>query len=200
METIGIISDTHCRLSEGALRALRGEYDSDQIMLHAAIDADDDEAVPSVPLPCDLIVYAGDVGYPSDPCAWILDDLEEIAPVVVVAGNCDWPDAFNFHGKPLPQYAAFTVEGVRFAVLHKPRDLREAVYGGGSLNPAYIMPEPRVLIHGHTHALRVDVTTAGAITLCPGSPTLPRGGNPPTVAIVRVEEPGRVLSIDIIEV
>ena len=200
MKTIGVISDTHCRLREGALRALRGEYGDEQVLLHKVVDAGEDETARTIPHPCDLIVHAGDVGYPSDPCAWILDDLEAIAPVIVVAGNCDWPDAFNFHGKPLPQYATFTLEGVRFAVLHRPKDLHDAVYGGGSLNPAYIMPEPRVLIHGHTHALRVDVTAAGAITLCPGSPTNPRGGNPPTVAIVRVEEPGCVLSIDIVEV
>lgn len=199
MKTIGVISDTHCRLSESAFRVLNGEYDAGQVLLHRAIDSDGDEA-PSAPAPCDLIVHAGDVGYPSDPCPWILDDLETIAPVVAVAGNCDWPDAFSFHGKPLPQYEAFTADGVRFAVLHKPKDLRDAVYGGGSLNPAYIMPEPRVLIHGHTHMLRVDVTATGAITLCPGSPTCPRAGNPPTVAVVRVEEPGRVLSIDIVEI
>ena len=199
MKTIGVISDTHCRLPEGALAVLRGEYDPSQIIVHEAVDADDEAAVFDA-APCDLIAHAGDVGYASDPCPWILDELETIAPVLVVAGNCDWPDAFRFHGKPLPQYETFSVEGVRFAMLHMPKDLRDAVFGKDPLNPAYIMPEPRVLIHGHTHAFRVMVSPANSVTVCQGSPTSPRGENPPTVALIKVEEPGRVLTVDIVAI
>ena len=199
MKTIGVISDTHCRLSEAALAVLRGEYEPGQVLLHEVIDAPEGTGV-LAPAPCDLIAHAGDVGYASDPCPWILDELEAVAPLVVVTGNCDWPDAYRFHGKPLPQYETFSAEGVRFAMLHKPKDLHDAVHGGGSLNPAYIMPEPRVLIHGHTHAFRVMVSPMNSATVCPGSPTCPRGGNPPTVAVIKVEEPGRVLTADIVAI
>ena len=199
MKTIGLISDTHCKLPAAALDVLRGEYAPEQVLLHTAIDASDDEGIlPAAP--CDLIAHAGDVGYASQPCPWILDELEAIAPLFVVCGNCDWPDEYNFHGKPLPLYATFKADGVSFAMLHRPTDLRAAVRGRDPLNPAYIMPEPRVLIHGHTHALDVLVAPSGTVTVCPGSVSRPREGNPPTVGIVKIDEPGRVLTVDIVEI
>ena len=199
MKTVGLISDTHCRLPQAALDVLAGTYTPEQVLLHVAIDADEDPGIlPSAP--CDLIAHAGDVGYAADPCPWILDELEALAPLVVVTGNCDWPDAYSFHGKPLPRYETFKVEGVSFAMLHEPHDLRAATRGKNPLNPAYIMPMPRVLVHGHTHVVEVVEAPAGSVTVCPGSVSRPRGGYPPTVGILKVEEPGRVLTIDIVAI
>ena len=197
MKTVGIISDTHCRLPQAALDILQGDYSPDQVILHVAIDAEEDAGVlPAAP--CDLIAHAGDVGYASEPCPWILDELEAIAPLVVVTGNCDWPDAYRFHGKPLPRYETFKADGVGFAMLHEPRDLQAATRGKDPLNPAYILPVPRVLVHGHTHVFNVVEAPAGSVTVCPGSVSRPRGGNPPTLAILKVEEPAKLLTIDIV--
>ena len=198
MKTVGVISDTHGKLMESAIAALSGNYTPDQVAHHVTVDAKADSLTEELS-PCDLIVHAGDVGNATAPAQWILARLKEIAPLVAVHGNCDYPENYTLDGKPLPSYAVFEEYGLRFAVLHEPQDLRAAVKGGLT-NPAYITPEPRVQIHGHTHIQRVNVSPHGIVTICPGSISRPKEGNPPTVAVLKVEEPGKLLSVDIIEV
>ncbi len=104
---VGLISDTH------------GHLDPRVALVFAA------EA------PLAAIVHAGDVG--SDPA--VLWDLESLAPVIAVLGNCD-------HGLPgfdLQIVARTTVAGVRILVVHD----------FASLGP--IPPEVDVVVRGHSH-------------------------------------------------
>ena len=149
------------------------------------------------PTPCDFIVHVGDVGNADMPAHWILDRLREIAPLVAVSGNCDDPDQYVLEGKPLPLYVVFEEGDIRFAVFHDPKDLRAAIKGGLT-NPAYIVPEPRVQIHGHTHVYHVSKHQSGIVMICPGAVTNPQGGNPPTLAILKIEGPDKLLSVDIV--
>ena len=196
METIGIISDTHGRLSNQVVEVLRGNYTSEQVILRKVFNGDSGGGIDIAP--CGLVIHAGDVGSYYDAAQWILDELEEIAPLYVVAGNNDLPDDYRINGKKLPEYVLFRVCGLRFAMMHEPYRLHAAVEGGGLMRPAFIKPMPDVLIHGHTHVLKVDTAASGAIQICPGSVSLPRGGNPPTVAIVKVTDSGTVASVDVV--
>ena len=192
MQVLGIISDTHGSLPEQALDALRGWYGPDQVverMEVAAGFAPDDGADPAS---CDLIVHAGDIG-----AQWILDELRELAPLVAVLGNCDYPD-YWIEGKQVKQHAVGNLDGVGFAVLHKPEDLVAATRGAGPVRPAFIKPIPRLLIHGHTHIPKIE-PQGSSYVVCPGGISRPRGGRGACVARVYVED-GELLSIEIISI
>jgi putative phosphoesterase len=94
----------------------------------------------------DEIWHLGDVCLP-----WILEDLEKIAPVRVVRGNCDeemhWPLTLDL-----------IIEGHRLHLEHIP--LRHP-------------PECDVFLHGHTHVPR-DEMVEGVRFLNPGCITRPR--------------------------
>jgi putative phosphoesterase len=121
----------------------------------------------------DAIVHAGDVGP-----GYALETLEAIAPVTAVCGNCDItsPDA-------LPIAANVVLGGVRVIVAHRDRDL------GGSLDP--VRAGARVAVVGHSHVAGVGERD-GVLWVNPGSPSFPRGGMPPSVAIVTVGADGSV--------
>lgn len=110
---------------------------------------------------CDRILCAGDVERPD-----VLWELETIAPVTAVAGN-------NDYGLGLPFTATFTLEGVRFFMVHRPQDIG---------TPA---PDVQMVVHGHTHMPR-DEEIGGVRYVNPGSPTRPRGGSEPSVALMTV--------------
>ena len=196
MQTIGIVGDTHSKLNDNVLEAFSGDYLPDQVFAH--LDIAHNDTVPLPACPCDIILHAGDIGYADTPAQWILDALQDIAPVIAVAGNCDYPDNYVLNGIDLPLYATFEVEGVSFAMLHTPADLNAAVWGRGVLTPAYIKPVPDVLIHGHTHELKIDSNRPGILTLSPGSPSKPHDGYP-SVMIMKVEG-GKILSVDAVRV
>ena len=194
MQTIGIVGDTHSKLNDSVLAAFSGDYRPDQVF--ARLDIGNTELLSACP--CDLILHAGDIGYADAPAQWILDALSDIAPVIAVAGNCDWPDKYTLNGKELPLYAAFEIENLSFAMLHTPADLNAAVWGRGALTPAYIKPVPDVLIHGHTHEVKIDSNRPGILTLSPGSPSKPHDGIP-SVMIMKVEG-GKILSVEAVRV
>jgi len=106
----------------------------------------------------DLVVHAGD---------WVdeatLDALEARATRLVgVFGNNDGPEL----RARLPEVARFTVEGLRFAVVHEtgPASGRER-----RADEAY--PDTDVLVFGHSHIPWDSVSPGGLRLLNPGSPT-----------------------------
>lgn len=121
----------------------------------------------------DAIVHAGDAG-----SGWALETLEAIAPVTAVCGNCDVGAAAE-----LPIAANVVLGGVRVIVAHRDRDL------AGSLDP--VRAGARVAIVGHSHVSGVGERD-GVLWVNPGSPSMPRGGQPPSVAIITVEPDGSV--------
>jgi putative phosphoesterase len=121
----------------------------------------------------DAIVHAGDCGTGD-----VVEALEALAPVTAVCGNCDVGG-----GILLPMAANVELGGVRVIVAHRDRDL------GGSLDP--VRAGARVAIIGHSHIAGVGERD-GVLWVNPGSPSFPRNGEPPSVAIVSVTADGEV--------
>ncbi|HOT28689.1 MAG TPA: metallophosphoesterase family protein [Candidatus Ozemobacteraceae bacterium] len=140
---LGIISDTHLEPSNGAGLP-------DWIV----------EAFAGV----DLILHAGDIE--SDA---LLLELEAIAPVQAVRGNCD------VDLPALPVTRAIPVPGYGIILMaHRPEDALRRLMTG-----------VRGIIHGHTHKAEFRTHTSPWV-LNPGSPTKPRGGGKPSVALLTV--------------
>ena len=131
----------------------------------------------------DHIIHAGDIGDPD-----ILLELEELAPTTAVLGNNDYRE----YGDEVGRFARPVIDGVRFLVAHYPSDVCIGYNGCPGLAPGD--PIPQVCIHGHTHVPEI-VTGSDALParfiVCAGSPSRPRGGFPPTVGHIEIED-GRV--------
>lgn len=125
---------------------------------------------------CDAIVHAGDIG-----SSRVLWQLETIAPVTAVLGNCDYSD----YGPTVKNLAAPLFDGVRFKVVHRPQDI------------GFIERDVKVVVHGHTHRRRNEVV-CGVLYLNPGSASDPRGGEEASVALVALER-GAVKRVDFID-
>lgn len=113
-----------------------------------------------------LIIHAGDLDTPQ-----VLERLRRIAPVVAVRGNMDrgpWAEA-------LPPAELVAVAGVHVYVLHMAHLL--------DLDPAAAGVD--VVVCGHTHRPGEE-RRGGVLYLNPGSASLPRGGNPPSLALLRI--------------
>jgi len=126
----------------------------------------------------DAIVHAGDMD-----TADVLIRLRTIAPVHAVRGNMDrgpWTRQFN-------ATAVVTIGQVNLYVLHiiDQLDLDPAAAGF------------QAVIFGHTH--RAEARQAnGVLMLNPGSPVLPRYGNSPSIALLKIQ--GSHLRYDFVEV
>jgi putative phosphoesterase len=90
----------------------------------------------------DFIVHAGDLVQLS-----VIDELERLAPVLVVSGNMDGP---GIRGK-LPKLDSFKVFDWRIGVMHNPR----ALFGMGKMREIAKTNGFDVLVYGHTHSSNV---------------------------------------------
>jgi len=155
---LAILSDTHGHMPEATL----AEIEAQQV---------------------DAIVHAGD-----SESAYALSQLELIAPVIAVQGNCDWPSELA----NLPQIAKQQFGNALLVVTHKPDDLETALRlvdvssrsEGQSETHNFI-----VGIHGHTH-LPVIQHRGNLVILCPGSPVEPRGGSKACIALLTLAVDG----------
>lgn len=112
------------------------------------------------------IIHAGDVGAQA-----VLDELETIAPVLAVEGNCDG----GWQQRPLPGRLSVAHGGVRFLIGHQLPGLTRSG----------IPEDTGVVIYGHTHV--ADARLSGGVWYVnPGSAVEPRGGKPPSVAIIEI--------------
>jgi len=122
----------------------------------------------------DFIVHAGDLVQLS-----VIDELERLAPVLVVSGNMDGPD---IQGK-LPKLDSLRILDWKIGVTHNPgarfgmRKMREIAKTNGF----------DVLVYGHTHSSNVR-WEGKVLFINPGSPTDPSPPflAKPTVALLRV--------------
>ncbi len=143
---IGLVGDTHCRS-------------------HATRIPDDAlRALDGV----EWILHTGDLT-----TRIAIDQLERIAPVLAVRGNCD-------QGR-LPERRIVERAGITIAMVHVPPLVRAA----GVLGPVF-GAEPDVLVCGHTHRAAIEEWDR-LLVVNPGSPTVPRGGER-TIAILTVDE------------
>jgi hypothetical protein len=121
----------------------------------------------------DLILHAGDVG-PAE----LLTELEAIAPVTAVYGNCD---GWDVRGR-LAGVVEQRLEGLDFVLLHgdqlgapTPDKLRDA------------FPEADVIIFGHTHRPLLTTVDLTATIMNPGGAGRRRFDLPPSVGIMQLE-------------
>ncbi len=108
----------------------------------------------------DLIIHAGDLTTQS-----VIDELEEIAPVMAIQGNMDRVAGFD-----LPKARVIDVEGVRIGVAHGevyPRaDTQQLLYLAKQL-------DVNILVTVHSHQPKIE-QVEDILLLNPGSPIVPR--------------------------
>lgn len=144
MPRVGLISDTHGSLDARATR----------VLCEQGVVA---------------IVHAGDIG--SKPS--VLWDLEAIAPVTAVLGNCDAP----LPGFALSGLARTTVAGVRILVIHAFADLGE------------IPDDVDVVVYGHSHMPSVQ-WHGRVLVVNPGSASQRRRMPSTSIAILDIADEG----------
>ena len=94
----------------------------------------------------DAILHAGDINRPA-----ILEQLRQYAPLYVVRGNSDKEWA-----QELPHHLDFTLEGVRFYMVHNKKEIPADLSGVD------------VLVFGHSHKY-LQEEKGGLLWLNPGS-------------------------------
>ena len=100
---------------------------------------------------------------------------QRAAYIVAVRGNCDSEvDQMLLHFPIQSTYSLLIENGIRFFITHG------HVYNEQKMPQA---PSCDVFVYGHTHLQKLDDKEDGRpIILNTGSPTFPKGGNPPTFA------------------
>jgi len=122
----------------------------------------------------DFIIHAGDLVDLS-----VIDDLEQLAPVLAVYGNMDGP---KIRGK-LPKINSAKVLNWKIGVTHDPR----ALFGMGKMREIAKQNGFDVFVYGHTHNPRIK-WEGKTLFINPGSPTnpLPPFITKPSVALLRI--------------
>ena len=122
----------------------------------------------------DYVVHAGDLVDLS-----VVDELEQVAPVLAVYGNMDGPE---IRGK-LQKLNSFKVFDWKIGVTHD----AGSVFGTRKMRDIAARNGFNVLVHGHSHSsgIRWEGRT---LFINPGSPTnpIPPFINKPTVALLRI--------------
>ena len=122
----------------------------------------------------DFIVHAGDLVELS-----VIDDLEQLAPVLAVYGNMD---GLEIRGK-LPKLNSVKVFDWKIGVIHDPG----ALFGMGKMREIVEKNSFDALVYGHTHNSSIK-WRENTLFINPGSPTnpLPPFISKPTVALLRI--------------
>jgi putative phosphoesterase len=122
----------------------------------------------------DYIIHAGDLVELS-----VVDDLEQLAPVLVVYGNMDGPE---IRGK-LQKTNSLKIFNWKIGVMHDPG----ALFGLKRMREIAKMNCFNVMVYGHTHSSSMK-WEGEVLYINPGSPTNPAPSflSKPTVALLRV--------------
>lgn len=122
----------------------------------------------------DFIVHAGDLVELA-----VIDELEQLAPVLAVHGNMDSPEVSG----ALPKLNSLKISDWKIGVMHDPSTL----LGMGKMREIVKKNGFNVLVYGHTHnsSIRWEGKT---LYINPGSPTnpLPSFKNRASVAVLKV--------------
>jgi len=124
----------------------------------------------------EFIVHAGDLVQLS-----VIDDLEQLAPVLAVYGNMDGPE---IRGK-LPKINSVKVFDWKIGVIHDPGTL----FGMGKMREIAKQNGFNALVYGHTHNSSIK-WEGKTLFVNPGSPTnpIPPFVAKPTVALLRITQ------------
>lgn len=126
----------------------------------------------------ELILHAGDLTDNS-----IIEELEEIAPTIAVAGNMD-----RRNNSKLPQAQIIQVEIPKKEKIIKIGLIHGEVYPRGETQQLYYTAMELgvdILVSGHSHVPQLE-TVQKVILINPGSPTAPRLSDP-SVAILEIK-------------
>jgi putative phosphoesterase len=121
----------------------------------------------------DYIIHAGDIVELS-----VIDELEQIAPVLAVHGNMDTPET----KKALPELNSLKILDKKIGVIHNPNIL----YGIGYMRELAKTHNFDIIVYGHTHNANIKWEEK-TLYINPGSPTSPSSLlNKPSVAILKI--------------
>ncbi len=122
----------------------------------------------------DFIVHAGDLVRLS-----VIDELEQLAPVLVVYGNMDGP---KIRGR-LPKTDSAKVLNWKIGVTHNP----QALFGRRKMREIARQNGFDVLVYGHTHTPSIK-WEENTLFINPGSPTnpLPPFVTKPSIALLKI--------------
>ncbi len=150
-KTIGLISDTH--VPKRALKVPEKVFEIFQNI--------------------DYIIHAGDLVELT-----VVDELEQIAPVLAVHGNMDNMETMG----ALPKLNQLKVFDMKIGVMHDP-DIHS---GFGKMREITKQNSFNVFVYGHTHAANITWEEE-ILYINPGSPTDPASiTNKPSVAILKI--------------
>ncbi len=133
---------------------------------------------------CDMLLLMGDIlnygprngvpeGLDAPGIAKALNDMAD--DIVAVRGNCDSEvDQMLLHFPILSTYTIVVDEGRRILLTHG------HVYNKETLPPGRF----DAVVYGHTHLWELTAREDGSVVCNTGSITFPKGGNPPTLAIM----------------
>jgi len=122
----------------------------------------------------DFIVHAGDLVKLA-----VIDELEQLAPVLAVHGNMDGPEVSG----ALPKLNSLKVSDWKIGVMHDPSTL----FGMGKMREIAKQNGFKVFVYGHTHSSSIK-WEGKTLYINPGSPTnpLPSFLSKPSVALLKV--------------
>jgi hypothetical protein len=121
----------------------------------------------------DRIFHAGDIG-PLD----LLAELEAIAPVTAVWGNCD---GFDLRRR-IPEVVETEIEGFRLVMVH---GHQVGVPTAEKLSRAY--PEAEIIVFGHTHEPGLVLLDQVVTVMNPGGAGPRRFDLPASVGVMELE-------------
>ena len=122
----------------------------------------------------DFIVHAGDLVDLS-----VIDELEQIAPVLAAYGNMDGPEI----REKIPKVNSFKFFDWKIGVTHDPG----ALFGTGKMHEIAVQNGFDVLVYGHTHNSHAK-WKEDILFINPGSPTnpIPPFIIKPSVALLKI--------------
>jgi putative phosphoesterase len=122
----------------------------------------------------DFIVHAGDLVELA-----VIDELEQLAPILAVHGNMDGPEVSG----ALPKLNSLKISDWKIGVMHDPSTL----FGMGKMREIAKRNGFNVFVYGHTHSSSIK-WEGKTLYINPGSPTnpLPSFITKPSVALLKI--------------
>ncbi|MHB8171317.1 MAG: metallophosphoesterase family protein [Thermincolia bacterium] len=114
----------------------------------------------------DLIIHAGDLVSRK-----VINDLEALAPLEVVAGNHDIKKFSN----SLPLAKIIHIDNLSIGITHGGKNRNDYPLAGVNAKECFDKTKPDIIIYGHTHQPLVNYD-GKTILINPGSPTDNRSG------------------------
>jgi len=121
----------------------------------------------------DFIIHAGDLVELA-----VVDELEQLAPVLAVHGNMDGPDVSG----ALPKLNSLKVSDWKIGVMHDPH----TIFGMGKMREIARKNGFDVFVYGHTHNSNIK-WEGKMLYINPGSPTNPSSFmSKPSLALLKI--------------